>query len=236
MIVIEKLKKYYGNKLILDIDRLTIKKGDVCVLTGPSGAGKTTLGNVLVGLESYNGQIQIDGKNLTDYSSQERAQQIGMVFQDFGLFANYTALENIMLAQVKVLGRTEEEARKIALQQLEKVHMSAHMDKYPRELSGGQKQRIAIARTLAMNPQVIVLDEPSASLDRKNIKTTIENLKELSQEGTTMIIVTHDLEFAQKVSNRVVFMHSGKILEDTTTQEFFSNPKTAEARELIEEM
>lgn len=236
MITIRNLQKYYGNKLVLDIDSLTINKGEVCVLTGPSGAGKTTLGNVLVGLESYDGQIQIEGKNLADYSSQARAQQIGMVFQDFGLFANYTALQNIMLAQVKVLGRTEEEARKIALQQLEKVHMTVHMDKLPRELSGGQKQRIAIARTLAMNPQVIVLDEPSASLDRKNIKTTIENLRELAQEGTTMIIVTHDLEFAQKVSNRVVFMHSGKILEDTTPQEFFTNPKTAEARELIEEM
>ncbi|ONU47757.1 amino acid ABC transporter ATP-binding protein [Burkholderia cenocepacia] len=236
MITIQNLQKYYGKKLILDIESLRIRRGDVCVLTGPSGAGKTTLGNVLVGLEDYQGEIQIDGKNLVDYSSQERAQHIGMVFQDFGLFANYTALENIMLAQVKVLGRTEEEARKIALQQLEKVHMTVHMDKYPSELSGGQKQRIAIARTLAMNPEVIVLDEPTASLDRQNIKSAIANLKELAQEGTTMLIVTHDLEFAQKVSNRVVFMHSGKILEDVSTEKFFTAPETQEARELLAEM
>ncbi|MBY4717536.1 amino acid ABC transporter ATP-binding protein [Ralstonia mannitolilytica] len=236
MITINNLQKYYGNKITLDIGSFNLRQGDVCVATGPSGAGKTTLAKVLVGLEDYQGQIHIKGKNLADYSIKERAQQIGMVFQDFGLWNNHTALENIMLAQVKVLGRSKEEAHKIALQQLEKVHMTVHLSKHPRELSGGQKQRIAIARTLAMNPEVIVLDEPTASLDRQNIKSAIANLKELAQQGTTMLIVTHDLEFAQKVSNRVVFMHSGKILEDVPTEKFFTNPETQEARELIAEM
>lgn len=233
MITIKNLQKHYGNKPVLNIDSLTINKGDVCVLTGQSGAGKTTLGNVLVGLESYEGEILFKDKNLAEFSTQQRAQKIGMVFQQFGLFANYTAIGNVELALIKVLGKTPQEANKIALQQLEKVHMTEHKNKLPKELSGGQQQRIAIARTLAMNPEVIVLDEPTASLDRQNIKSAIANLKELSQAGTTMIIVTHDLEFAEKVSNRVVFIHSGQIREDTTTQEFFINPKTQEARELL---
>ncbi|WP_175888139.1 amino acid ABC transporter ATP-binding protein [Burkholderia contaminans] len=236
MITINNLQKHYGSKLVLDINSLTINKGDIVCVTGPSGAGKTTLGSALAGLESYQGEILFKGKNLADYNTQQRAQKIGMVFQQFGLFANYTAIGNVELALIKVLGKTPQEARKIALQQLEKVHMTQHQEKLPKELSGGQQQRVAIARTLAMNPEVIVLDEPTASLDRQNIKSAIANLKELSQAGTTMIIVTHDLEFAEKVSNRVVFIHSGQIREDTTTQEFFLNPKTAEARELLADM
>ena len=180
MIEFLKVEKFFGNHRVLNIPRYVIAQGDVIVACGPSGSGKSTFIKTINKLEPIQkGQILIDGKNNEDYESRELATKAGIVFQEFELFPNYTALENVTLAQVKVLKRSAEEAMHNAIELLKRVGMNAHMDKLPGQLSGGQKQRIAIARSLAMNPEILLLDEPTASLDPENIKACLQLLGNL---------------------------------------------------------
>ncbi|KAB0640620.1 amino acid ABC transporter ATP-binding protein [Burkholderia stagnalis] len=237
MIEFLKVEKYFGNHRVLNIPRYVIAQGDVIVACGPSGSGKSTFIKTINKLEPIQrGQILIDGKNNEDYESRELATKAGIVFQEFELFPNYTALENVTLAQVKVLKRSHEEAMHNAIELLKRVGMTAHMDKLPGQLSGGQKQRIAIARSLAMNPEILLLDEPTASLDPENIKACLQLLGELAKAGTTMIVVTHELNFARKVSNRIAFFDKGEILEDRPTEEFFEAPATERARAFLDNL
>ncbi len=235
MIKITNVKKFYGKTQALDVAHLEIKKGEVVVFAGPSGSGKSTMLKTLNGLESIQaGTIEIDGKPTTSYSSKELATKIGFVSQKFDLFPNYTALENVALAQIKVLGRTKAEAQTKALELLERLDMTAHKDKLPSQLSGGQQQRIAVARALAMNPEIILFDEPTSALDPELVKNSLRLLEDIAKGGTTMIVVTHEMSFAKHVSDRVVFFEKGGLLlENTPTREFFECPKTQRAKDFL---
>ncbi|HDR9188648.1 arginine transporter ATP-binding subunit [Burkholderia multivorans] len=237
MIEFNQVEKYFGNHRVLNIPHFHISQGDVIVACGPSGSGKSTFIKTINGLEPIQkGQILIDGKSNQAYESRELATKAGIVFQQFELFPNYTALENVTLAQVKVLKRDRTEAMSRAIELLERVGMRDHMDKLPGQLSGGQQQRIAIARSLAMNPEILLLDEPTASLDPENIKACLQLLGELAKAGTTMIVVTHELNFARKVSNRIAFFDKGEILEDRATEEFFEAPATDRAKAFLDNL
>lgn len=235
MIKITNVKKFYGKTQALDVAHLEIKKGEVVVFAGPSGSGKSTMLKTLNGLEPIQaGTIEIDGKPTTAYSSKELATKIGFVSQKFDLFPNYTALENVALAQIKVLGRTKAEAQAKALKLLERLDMTAHQDKLPGQLSGGQQQRIAVARALAMDPEIILFDEPTSALDPELVKSSLRLLEDIAKGGTTMIVVTHEMSFAKHVSDRVVFFEKGGLLlENTPTKEFFECPKTQRAKEFL---
>ncbi|CAD9228077.1 glutamate/aspartate ABC transporter ATP binding subunit [Burkholderia cenocepacia] len=237
MIEFLQVEKYFGNHRVLNIPHFHINQGDVIVACGPSGSGKSTFIKTINGLEPIQkGKILIDGKDNQSYESRELATKTGIVFQQFELFPNYTALENVILAQVKVLKRDRTEAMSRAIELLERVGMRDHMDKLPGQLSGGQAQRIAIARSLAMNPEILLLDEPTASLDPENIKACLQLLGELAKAGTTMIVVTHELNFARKVSNRIAFFDKGEILEDRATEEFFEAPATERAKAFLDNL
>lgn len=237
MIEFNQVEKYFGNHRVLNIPHFHISQGDVIVACGPSGSGKSTFIKTINGLEPIQkGQILIDGKSNQAYESRELATKAGIVFQQFELFPNYTALENVTLAQVKVLKRDRTEAMSRAIELLERVGMRDHMSKLPGQLSGGQQQRIAIARSLAMNPEILLLDEPTASLDPENIKACLQLLGELAKAGTTMIVVTHELNFARKVSNRIAFFDKGEILEDRATEEFFEAPATERAKAFLDNL
>ena len=235
MIKITNVKKFYGKTQALDVAHLEIKKGEVVVFAGPSGSGKSTMLKTLNGLEPIQaGTIEIDGKPTTAYSSKELATKIGFVSQKFDLFPNYTALENVALAQIKVLGRTKAEAQAKALELLERLDMTTHQDKLPGQLSGGQQQRIAVARALAMDPEIILFDEPTSALDPELVKSSLRLLEDIAKGGTTMIVVTHEMSFAKHVSDRVVFFEKGGLLlENTPTKEFFERPKTQRAKEFL---
>ena len=235
MIKITNVKKFYGKTQALDVAHLEIKKGEVVVFAGPSGSGKSTMLKTLNGLEPIQaGTIEIDGKPTTAYSSKELATKIGFVSQKFDLFPNYTALENVALAQIKVLGRTKAEAQIKAFELLERLDMTAHQDKLPGQLSGGQQQRIAVARALAMDPEIILFDEPTSALDPELVKSSLRLLEDIAKGGTTMIVVTHEMSFAKHVSDRVVFFEKGGLLlENTPTKEFFECPKTQRAKEFL---
>ncbi len=235
MIKISNVKKFYGKTQALDVESLEIKKGEVVVFAGPSGSGKSTAIKTINGLEPIqHGTIEIDGKATTAYSPKELAKKVGFVSQKFDLFPNYTALENVVLAQVKVLGRSKAEAQAKALELLEKLDMTAHKDKLPGQLSGGQQQRIAVARALAMDPEIILFDEPTSALDPELVKGSLRLLEDIARQGTTMIVVTHEMSFAKHVSNRVVFFEKGGLLmEATPTKEFFENPRTQRAKDFL---
>lgn len=237
---VKHLNKYYGNWQVLhDID-FNLKKGEVLTLLGPSGSGKSTLLRTLNGLENYkDGAIFFHGKqiNPTPKAWQALRQKIGMVFQSYDLFPNLTVMENILLAPVKVQKRNEEDVRKEAQELLSRVEMQDYENSYPRELSGGQKQRVAIVRALAMNPEIILLDEITASLDPEMVRGVQDIVENLSRrDHMTMIIVTHQMNFAAKIADEVLFLEDGKILEDTPGKEFFKHPKTERAREFLESM
>jgi ABC-type polar amino acid transport system ATPase subunit len=226
MIEFLQVEKYFGSNRVLNIPRYVIAQGDVIVACGPSGSGKSTFIKTINKLEPIQkGCILIDGKDNGDYESRELATKAGIVFQQF-----------VTLAQVKVLKRSHEEAMHNAIELLKRVGMTVHMDKLPSQLSGGQKQRVAIARSLAMNPEILLLDEPTASLDPENIKACLQLLGELAKAGTTMIVVTHELNFARKVSNRIAFFDKGEILEDRPTEEFFEAPATERARAFLDNL
>jgi glutamate/aspartate transport system ATP-binding protein len=236
MIEIKNISKWYGQFQVLKDCSTKVDKGDVMVICGPSGSGKSTLIKTVNGLEPVQqGQIIVDGTSVGDKATDLPAlrARIGMVFQNFELFPHLSVRDNLTLGQVKVLGRSEDEATARGLQYLDRVGLLAQQDKFPGQLSGGQQQRVAIARALSMDPIAMLFDEPTSALDPEMINEVLDVMVGLAQEGMTMMVVTHEMGFARKVANRVVFMDQGAILEDTAKDEFFQAPKTERARDFL---
>ncbi len=233
---IKHLSKSFGKHEVLkDID-FYVKKGDVTSIIGASGSGKSTLLRCLNLLEiPTGGEILYRGKNVAGrgVNRAEYRSHVGMVFQSFNLFNNMTVLENCMVGQIKVLKRDKETARARALQYLEKVGMLPYINARPRQLSGGQKQRVAIARALAMDPEILLFDEPTSALDPEMVGEVLAVMKQLAQEGMTMLVVTHEMAFARDVSHRVVYMNNGVICEQGYPQELFTNPKKKETKDFL---
>ncbi|MCH8097043.1 MAG: amino acid ABC transporter ATP-binding protein [Proteobacteria bacterium] len=228
MIEIENVSKWYGDFQVLNHCSTAVDKGEVVVVCGPSGSGKSTLIKCVNGLEPFQeGKITVDGVSVGDKSTNlpRLRSQIGMLFQNFELFPHMTALENICLAQTKVLGREDDEAEERGMKLLERVDLVEHAAKHPAQLSGGQQQRVAIARALAMDPIAMLFDEPTSALDPEMINEVLDVMVELANEGMTMIVVTHEMGFARKVADRVVFMDEGRIEEDATKDDFFGTPR-----------
>lgn len=228
-------KKFQGNPVLKGIS-LDVKVGEVVVILGPSGCGKSTLLRCLNGLESIDsGTISLNQQILnhpkTDWADVR--QKIGMVFQSYDLFPNMTVLENILLGPTKVQKRPRDEALKQALILLERVGLAHKQDAYPRTLSGGQKQRIAIVRALCMNPEVMLFDEVTASLDPEMVREVLDVILNLAKEGMTMLLVTHELNFARKVADRIIFLDQGHIAEEATPEAFFNHPKTERAQQFL---
>ena len=233
MIEIDSINKWYGDFQVLKNCSLRVEKGEVVVVCGPSGSGKSTLIKCVNGLEPVDsGRITVNGMVVTDPSTRlpKVRAQIGMVFQHFALFPHKTALENLMLTQIKVLRRSRHEAERKAHQLLERVGLADQADKYPNALSGGQQQRVAIARALAMDPVAMLFDEPTSALDPDMISEVLDVMVELAREGMTMIVVTHEMGFARKVAQRVVFMDGGMIQEIAPTPVFFESPSSERAK------
>ncbi len=236
MIRVEHLYKNFGQLEVLKDISTTIKKGEVIAIIGPSGSGKSTFLRCLNLLEEpTKGAIYIEGKNLMDDKTDINIirRDVGMVFQHFNLFPHKTVLENLTLAPMKVKNAKKDEIEAKAVMLLEKVGLKEKASAYPNQLSGGQKQRIAIARALAMDPKVILFDEPTSALDPEMIKEVLDVMKDLADEGMTMIIVTHEMGFAKNVADRVFFMDRGTILEDTTPEELFNNPQHERTKEFL---
>ncbi len=236
LIEVKNLKKSYGKHVVLENINTEIHKGEVIVIIGPSGCGKSTFLRSLNRLERpEEGQIIFEGTDILDKKTDINVtrQKIGMVFQQFNLFPNMSVKENIMLAPTKLKGLSNAEAEKITDKLLERVGLSDKKNAYPESLSGGQKQRIAIARTMAMNPDVILFDEPTSALDPEMVGEVLEIIKELSKEGMTMLIVTHEMGFAREVATRVMFIDDKNIMEEGTPQEVFDNPKNDRLREFL---
>ncbi|MEG0014055.1 MAG: amino acid ABC transporter ATP-binding protein [Cellulosilyticaceae bacterium] len=228
MIEIKNLYKSFGKLEVLKGIDDTIHKGEVVVIIGPSGSGKSTYLRCINKMEdATRGNILVEGVDITDPKVDINAirEKVGMVFQHFNLFPNMTVLENITLAPIKVKKISKEEAEKIAYNLLDKVGLREKANEYPSKLSGGQKQRIAIARALAMNPEVMLFDEPTSALDPEMVKEVLDVIKDLAKEGMTMMIVTHEMGFAREVGTRLVFMDEGKMLEEGNPKEIFDNPK-----------
>jgi len=227
MIQIKNVSKWYGDFKVLSDCTTSVKKGDVVVVCGPSGSGKSTLIKTVNGLEPFQqGEIILDGISVGDPKTNlpKLRSRVGMVFQNFELFPHMTVTQNLMVGQVKVLGRSEAMAREKGLKYLDRVGLISQKDKFPGQLSGGQQQRVAIARGLAMDPICMLFDEPTSALDPEMVGEVLDVMVQLAQEGMTMMCVTHEMGFARKVSNRVIFMDEGKIVEDCVTTEFFGNP------------
>ena len=233
---LEHLEKTFVTHQVLRDISFSVNKGDVISIIGSSGSGKSTMLRCVNLLEEpTGGKIVFEGKDIAGKElnlSQYRAR-VGMVFQQFNLFNNMNALENCVCPQLTVLHRKREEAEKIARDYLERVGMSAYCNARPAQLSGGQKQRVAIARTLSMNPDIILFDEPTSALDPEMVGEVLDVMKRLAGEGFTMLVVTHEMAFARDVSSRVIFMDGGVILEDTAPEEIFNNPKQARTREFL---
>lgn len=236
LLSIHQLHKRFGEHEILKGIDLEIKKGEVVVILGPSGCGKSTFLRCINGLEVIQiGSIVLDGQELINPKTrwQEVRQKIGMVFQSYDLFPNYTVLENILLGPLKVQKRNKEEATQLALQLLERVDLLNKKDEYPRSLSGGQKQRIAIVRALCMQPEIMLFDEVTASLDPEMVREVLEVILDLAAQGMTMLIVTHELNFAKNVADRILFFDEGKIVEEATPEQFFTAPKSERAQQFL---
>lgn len=236
MIEVKNLEKAYGDHLVLNGVNETIKKGEKVVIIGPSGSGKSTFLRCLNLLEvPTSGEIWFEGKDITDKKTNINAirQKMGMVFQQFNLFPHLTVKENIMLAPVKLKVMSKEDASKKAMELLKRVGLADKADSYPKQLSGGQKQRIAIARSLAMNPEVLLFDEPTSALDPEMVGEVLELMKELADDGMTMVVVTHEMGFAKEVATRVLFMDGGNIQEQNTPEEFFGNPKNERLKSFL---
>jgi glutamate/aspartate transport system ATP-binding protein len=236
MISIKNVSKWYAQFQVLTDCTTEVKKGEVVVVCGPSGSGKSTLIKTVNGLEPFQqGEIIVDGHSLKDKStnlSKLRAK-VGMVFQHFELFPHLSITENLTLAQMKVLGRSKEEATTKGMKLLDRVGLNAHADKYPGQLSGGQQQRVAIARALSMDPVAMLFDEPTSALDPEMINEVLDVMVELAREGMTMMVVTHEMGFAKKVAHRVIFMDRGLIVEDDRKEAFFANPKSERAKDFL---
>jgi glutamate/aspartate transport system ATP-binding protein len=233
MIEISHVSKWYGRFQVLQDCTTQVQRGEVVVVCGPSGSGKSTLIKTVNGLEPVQqGRIVVNGVDVTDPKTRlsELRSRVGMVFQHFELFPHLTVMDNLCLAQVKVLGRRRDEARARGLQMLERVGLSVHRDKVPAQLSGGQQQRVAIARALCMDPVVMLFDEPTSALDPEMVGEVLEVMVQLAREGMTMMCVTHEMGFARQVSHRVIFMDGGQILDDCASAEFFGQPQQRSAR------
>lgn len=239
MIEFRDVHKSFGNLEVLKGINLNIEKGQVVTLIGPSGSGKSTILRCINLLEKpTKGQVFIDGTDITVPKADIQAvrKNIGMVFQHFNLFPHMTVMENMIYAPVRVNGLSKEEAKKKAMELLALVGLTEKADAYPNKLSGGQKQRIAIARALAMEPQIMLFDEPTSALDPEMVKEVLEVIKNLAHTGITMALVTHEMGFAREVSDRICFIDDGQIVEDANPDEFFKNPKSDRARGFLEKV
>ncbi len=236
LVVLEKVNKHFGPLHVLkDID-LTVHHGEVVVVIGPSGSGKSTLCRTINRLEAFEGgTITLDGKPLPAEGKQlaRLRADVGMVFQSFNLFAHKTVLENVTLGPIKVRGRKRAEADTHGRALLERVGVANQADKYPAQLSGGQQQRVAIARALAMEPKVMLFDEPTSALDPEMINEVLDVMTSLAKDGMTMVVVTHEMGFARRAADRVVFMAEGEIIEENTPEEFFTNAQSARAQDFL---
>ncbi|MFT2099108.1 amino acid ABC transporter ATP-binding protein [Marinomonas sp. 2405UD66-6] len=236
LVNLHQVHKYYGDLHVLKGIDLDIKAGEVISIIGRSGSGKSTLLRCINGLEEYQqGGITLDGNEVTTEDIQVRklALSVGMIFQNFNLFPHLTVGENIMLAPTIVLKKSKKEAESIARAMLDKVGLADKFDSYPEKLSGGQQQRVAIARALAMSPKVLLCDEITSALDPELVGEVLKVLEQLAKEGMTLILVTHEMNFARDVGNRVVFMHQGKVWEEGDSKELLSNPQTEELKQFI---
>jgi glutamate/aspartate transport system ATP-binding protein len=236
MIEISRVSKWYAEFQVLKDCTTCVSKGDVVVVCGPSGSGKSTLIKCVNGLEPFQkGEVTVDGVSVGDPKTKlpKLRARVGMVFQHFELFPHLRVVENLRLGQEKVLGRSREEADAKATALLERVGLTAHARKYPGELSGGQQQRVAIARALAMDPICMLFDEPTSALDPEMISEVLDVMVDLAQEGMTMMVVTHEMGFARKVADRVIFMDRGEIVEDAAKDDFFGQPRSERAQQFL---
>jgi glutamate/aspartate transport system ATP-binding protein len=236
MIEIDNVSKWYGPVQVLRDCTTRVARGDVVVVCGPSGSGKSTLIKTVNGLEAFQqGTIRVDGTSVGDPATRLPAlrARIGMVFQNFELFPHLSVRDNLTLAQVKVLKRSRDQATANGLEYLDRVGLLAHQDKFPAQLSGGQQQRVAIARALAMDPVAMLFDEPTSALDPEMVGDVLDVMTGLAQEGMTMMVVTHEMGFARRVADRVVFMDEGRIVEDSAGEAFFEAPQSERAREFL---
>jgi glutamate/aspartate transport system ATP-binding protein len=236
MISLKNVSKWYGHFQELTYFSTEVKKVEVVVVCGPSGSGKSTLIKTVNGLEPVQqGEITVNGTVVNSKKTDlaKLRSKVGMVFQHFELFPHLSIIENLTLAQVKVLKRDKAAAREKGLKLLERVGLSAHANKFPAQLSGGQQQRVAIARALCMDPVAMLFDEPTSALDPEMINEVLDVMVELANEGMTMMVVTHEMGFARKVANRVIFMDEGKIVEDSAKEEFFANPQSDRAKDFL---
>ena len=228
--------KHFGDLHVLKDINLTVNKGEVLVVVGPSGSGKSTMCRTINRLETIDsGVIRIDGKPLPEEGKELASlrAEVGMVFQSFNLFANKTILENVTLAPIKVRHMDKKEAEELAMELLDRVGVASQASKMPSQLSGGQQQRVAIARALAMKPKVMLFDEPTSALDPEMVNEVLDVMVELASEGMTMICITHEMGFARKAADRIVFMADGAILESGTPDEFFEHPQTERAKDFL---
>ena len=236
VIQLKHVDKHFGSLHVLKDISLSVKKGEVVVIIGPSGSGKSTLCRTLNRLETIDsGEILIEGVKMPQ-EGKELARlraQIGMVFQSFNLFAHKTIIDNVILGPMDVLHKSRKEAKEEAMQLLKRVGVDSQAEKVPAQLSGGQQQRVAIARSLAMHPKAILFDEPTSALDPEMIGEVLDVMTELAREGMTMLVVTHEMNFARRVASRVIFMDGGSIIEENTPDEFFSHPKSQRAQDFL---
>jgi len=236
MIEFRNVSKWYGSFQVLKDCTTKVEKGEVVVVCGPSGSGKSTLIKCVNGLEPFqNGEVIVNSQSVgaKETNLPRLRSMIGMVFQHFELFPHMTVTENLNLAQVKVLGRSSEEAMAKSMALLTRVGMEDHAHKFPGQLSGGQQQRVAIARGLAMDPIAMLFDEPTSALDPEMINEVLDVMVKLAQEGMTMMVVTHEMGFARKVAHRVIFMDRGEIVEDAATEDFFGKPRSERAQQFL---
>ena len=239
VIVIENLNKWYGNFHVLRDINLSVKKGERIVICGPSGSGKSTMIRCINRLEEFQeGSLVVDGvEMIEDVKNIETIRKdVGMVFQHFNLFPHLTILENLTLGPIWVQKKPKAEAEEIAMKYLERVKIPDQANKYPGQLSGGQQQRVAIARSLCMSPNIMLFDEPTSALDPEMIKEVLDVMIELAQDGMTMLCVTHEMGFAKKVADRVIFMDGGEIVEENEPEAFFSNPQVDRTQQFLEQI
>ena len=236
MISIQHLEKSFGETRVLTDVNIEIQKGEVVVVLGPSGSGKSTMLRCINLLETpTGGHIFIEGQEITDpkVNVNKLREHVGMVFQQFNLFPHLSANKNVMLAQMKVLKRSKEEAEKIAMERLAEVGLADRADFLPAQLSGGQQQRVAIARALAMDPHVMLFDEATSALDPELVRGVLDVMRELAEEGMTMVVVTHEMGFAREVADRVIFMEGGVVVEEGTPEEVFDHPKSERTKDFL---
>lgn len=236
MIKVEHITKQFNDLKAVNDVSLEVKKGEIVCLIGPSGSGKSTVLRCIHGLEKpEKGNIYLNDQLLDskDNNYRKLRNKMGFVFQHFNLFPHKTVLENLTLSPIQVMGKSKEEAEKIACKYLDRVGLLDKKDEYPNKLSGGQKQRVAIARSLCLNPEIMLFDEPTSALDPEMVIEVLEVMQELAKEGMTMIVVTHEMGFARTVADRVIFLEEGKIIEENSSQEFFSHPKTERAQDFL---